>query len=56
VIARVVGALAIITMENYLAEIGAWVTIVQGTIFVLCVLTFRSGIVGGLAHWLKKPL
>ena len=26
----VVGALVIITMENYLAQLGAWVTIVQG--------------------------
>ena len=39
----VVGALVIITMENYLAQLGAWVTIVQGAIFVVCVLTFRRG-------------
>ena len=52
----VVGALAVLAMENYLAQLGAWVTIVQGVIFVLCVLTFRRGIVGELAHRLKKPL
>ena len=52
----VAGALVIITMENYLAQLGAWVTIVQGAIFVLCVLTFRRGIVGELARRLKKPL
>ena len=40
----VVGALIIITMENYLAQLGAWVTIVQGAIFVVCVLTFRRGV------------
>jgi len=51
-----VGALVIITMQNYLAQLGAWVTIVQGAIFVLCVLTFRRGIVGEIAHFLKKPL
>jgi branched-chain amino acid transport system permease protein len=52
----VVGALAVITMENYLAQLGAWVTVVQGAIFVVCVLTFRRGIVGEIAHLLKKPL
>ncbi len=52
----VVGALVIITMENYLSQLGAWVTVVQGAIFVVCVLTFRRGIVGELGNWLKKPL
>jgi branched-chain amino acid transport system permease protein len=52
----VVGAAVIITMQNYLAQLGAWVTVVQGVIFVVCVLAFRRGIVGELGHWLKKPL
>jgi branched-chain amino acid transport system permease protein len=52
----VVGALIIISMENYLAQLGSWVTVVQGVIFVICVLTFRRGVVGELGHWLKKPL
>ena len=52
----VVGAAIIITMQNYLAQIGAWVTVVQGAIFVVCVLAFRRGVVGESAHWLKKPL
>ncbi len=52
----VVGALIIISMENYLAQLGAWVTIVQGIIFVVCVLTFRRGVIGELANLLKKPL
>ena len=52
----VVGAAIIITMENYLAQLGAWVTVVQGAIFVVCVLAFRRGVIGELAHWLKKPL
>ncbi|MDB5928096.1 MAG: transporter permease [Betaproteobacteria bacterium] len=52
----VVGVLAVLGMENYLAQLGAWVTIVQGAIFVICVLTFRRGIVGELARWIKKPL
>jgi len=52
----VVGALIIITMENYLAHLGAWVTIAQGVIFVICVLTFRRGVIGEIANLLKKPL
>ncbi len=52
----VVGALAVITMENYLAQLGAWVTVVQGVIFVVCVLAFRRGIVGELARLIRKPL
>ncbi|MBK9136359.1 MAG: branched-chain amino acid ABC transporter permease [Betaproteobacteria bacterium] len=52
----VVGAAVIVTMQNYLAQLGAWVTVVQGVIFVVCVLAFRRGIVGELGHWLKKPL
>ena len=52
----VVGAFIIIAMENYLAQLGAWVTVVQGVIFVICVLTFRRGVVGEIAHFIKKPL
>jgi branched-chain amino acid transport system permease protein len=52
----VVGAAVIITMQNYLAQLGAWVTVVQGLIFVVCVLAFRRGIVGEIGHALKKPL
>ena len=52
----IVGAAAIVTMQNYLAGFGAWVTVIQGTIFVIGVLLFREGIVGVLSRWLKKPL
>ena len=52
----VVGALIVISMENYLAQFGAWVTIAQGVIFVICVLTFRRGVVGEIANFIKKPL
>jgi len=52
----VVGAFIIITMENYLAQLGAWVTISQGIIFVICVLTFRRGVIGEIGNFLKKPL
>jgi branched-chain amino acid transport system permease protein len=52
----VVGAAVIITMQNYLAQLGAWVTVVQGIVFVVCVLAFRRGIIGEIGHALKKPL
>jgi branched-chain amino acid transport system permease protein len=52
----IAGALVVISMENYLAQFGAWVTIAQGVIFVVCVLTFRRGIVGEIAHFIRKPL
>jgi branched-chain amino acid transport system permease protein len=52
----VAGAAIIITMQNYLAPFGAWVLIVQGAIFVVCVLVFRRGVIGEIAHFIKKPL
>ena len=50
----VVGAIVIISMQFYLAELGSWVTVVQGAIFVVCVLAFRRGVVGELEHWLRR--
>jgi branched-chain amino acid transport system permease protein len=52
----VVGAVFIIALQDRLAHLGAFVTIVQGVIFVVCVLLFRRGIVGELARLLRKPL
>jgi branched-chain amino acid transport system permease protein len=51
-----VGAAVVVTMQNYLAPFGAWVTVIQGVIFVVCVMLFRAGIVGVLGRWLKRPL
>jgi branched-chain amino acid transport system permease protein len=53
----VVGAFFIMTIENYLTTtIGQWVSVVQGAIFVICVLLFRRGFVGELAHRLRVRL
>jgi branched-chain amino acid transport system permease protein len=52
----VVGAAVIVTMQNYLAQLGSWVTVVQGLVFVVCVMLFRKGIVGEIANLLRKPL
>jgi branched-chain amino acid transport system permease protein len=52
----VVGAFLLSTIEHYLAQLGAWVTIVQGVIFVICVLAFRRGVVGEIARLIRRPL
>jgi branched-chain amino acid transport system permease protein len=41
-----VGALVVVALENTLAGIGDWVTVITGAVFVACVLAFRRGIVG----------
>ena len=48
------GAFLVVTIQNYFASVGSWVTIIQGFIFVVCVLAFRAGIVGVFVPWLKK--
>lgn len=50
----VVGAFVIVTMENYLAQAGSWVSTIEGVIFVVCVMTFRRGIVGVIAPYLAR--
>jgi branched-chain amino acid transport system permease protein len=42
----VVGAFVIVATQQYLADFGQWVMVMQGMIFVVCVLAFRRGIVG----------
>ena len=49
-----VGASIIMAMQNYLADMGSWVTIIMGVTFVVCVLLFRRGIVGEIAHRLNR--
>jgi branched-chain amino acid transport system permease protein len=50
----VAGAFVIVSLENYLAAFGEWVTVITGAIFVVCVLAFRRGIVGELSAWWSK--
>jgi len=52
----VAGAFFIVSLENFLTQIGQWVFVVQGTIFVACVLLFRRGIIGELAQLLRIKL
>ena len=52
----VAGAAVIVGLENYLAQFGAWVTVTQGAIFVVCVLAFRRGIIGEIGALFKTSL
>jgi branched-chain amino acid transport system permease protein len=43
----VIGANVVVTLQEYLSEVvGAWVSVIIGAIFVVCVLVFRRGVVG----------
>jgi len=52
----VVGAFIIVAMQQYLSGLGQWVTVIQGAVFVVCVLTFRRGIIGEIAHYFRRSL
>jgi branched-chain amino acid transport system permease protein len=52
----VAGATVAVAMHNWLAHLDSWVMVVQGVIFVVCVLAFRRGLIGELAHRLRRPL
>lgn len=52
----VVGAYVILLMQYKLAPVGEWVLVIQGVIFVACVLLFRRGIVGEIAARLRIKL
>jgi branched-chain amino acid transport system permease protein len=57
VIGPAVGALVMLTIEQVLAErAGSWIGLIQGSIFVGCVLVFRRGIVGEIGNYLKVNL
>jgi branched-chain amino acid transport system permease protein len=43
----VVGANVVVTLQEYLSDlVGAWVSVIIGAIFVICVMIFRRGFVG----------
>ncbi len=50
----IVGATLVISLQNYGAELGQWVSVLTGVIFVICVLAFRRGIVGELAVLIRR--
>jgi branched-chain amino acid transport system permease protein len=52
----VLGSFVILSMQYKLASLGEWVLVIQGVIFVVCVLLFRRGIIGEIAHYLRIRL
>jgi len=50
------GATIVTTMEQYLAPFGAWVTVIEGLVFMFCVLLFRRGIIGEINALFKTRL
>jgi branched-chain amino acid transport system permease protein len=45
----IAGAAIVVGLQNYAANLGEWVTVITGAIFVICVLAFRRGVIGELA-------
>ena len=55
ILGPLVGAATIVALQTQLADsVGSWVTVIMGAIFVLCVLSFRRGIVGELQALIKR--
>ena len=52
----VVGSFVILLMQYKLSIVGEWVLVIQGVIFVSCVLLFRRGVIGELANKLRMRL
>jgi branched-chain amino acid transport system permease protein len=48
-----VGALLVAALENYLASYGSWIAVITGSVFIVCVLAFRRGIVGEIRALVK---
>jgi branched-chain amino acid transport system permease protein len=49
-IGPVIGAFFLVTMSLYLAPFGAWMTVIQGSTFIACVMFMREGIAGEFAR------
>jgi branched-chain amino acid transport system permease protein len=46
------GGITIVSIQNFFADkVGGWTTVILGVVFVLCVMTFRKGVVGELLAW-----
>jgi branched-chain amino acid transport system permease protein len=56
ILGPIVGAVVLVAMQNYLGELGSLVLIVQGIVFVVCVMALRKGIVGSIAEYVDNFL
>lgn len=55
VLGPAIGAAVVVGLQYYLDAFGGWVTLVTGLIFIVCVLSFRSGIAGAVAALRTRP-
>jgi branched-chain amino acid transport system permease protein len=54
-IGPVIGSSIVVSLQNLLADrVGAWVTVIIGATFMVCVLAFRKGVVGELLARTKQ--
>ena len=51
----VLGAFTIIGLQNFLADqVGSWINVIIGAIFVVCVVAFRKGVIGEILAWQQR--
>ena len=50
----ILGAFVLVTLDQYIASLGSWVTVIRGLIFMFCVLAFREGIMGAINRSLGR--
>jgi branched-chain amino acid transport system permease protein len=51
----VIGAFTIIGLQNFLSDqVGSWINVIIGVIFVVCVVAFRRGFIGELLAWQQR--
>ncbi len=50
----IAGAAIVVGLQNYAAQLGEWVTVITGVIFVIGVLAFRRGVIGELAAYFNN--
>ena len=51
------GAVIVVTLQEYLSDlVGAWVSVIVGALFVVCVMTFRLGLVGEIQRRFARRL
>lgn len=56
ILGPIVGAVVLVAAQDYLAPLGPWVLVVQGVIFVFCVLFLRQGVVGAVGYLLARTM
>jgi len=55
VLGPAIGAAIVMGLQHYLDAFGAWVTVITGVIFMVCVMSFRGGVAGAWAERFKRP-